>query len=286
MTIGESLIIGSKRLFSNRIIDNNFIAKQLLCIVLDKDKKYILINKNKEITQKQYEKFDELINEVVKGKPVQYITNNQEFYGLNFFVNEDVLIPQPDTEIVVEEVIKIYEENYQKERDIRILDLCTGSGAIAITLDKLLNKDDNIKIYGTDISKEALEIADKNNKINNTNVNFILSDMFNNLNEKFDIIVSNPPYVEKKRIATLPKDVQAEPQIALNGGIDGLHFYRIISNNAYRFLNNNGYICVEIGYNQKNSVSNLFKKNDKYSDINIIKDLSNNYRCIVAKVGD
>ena len=179
---------------------------------------------------------------------------------------------------------------YAKVRKVKIWDLCTGSGAIAISLEKYLNlekylENSNIEIYASDISEKALKIAEKNAKIINqdTNIKFVLSDMFKNIPQKdFDIIVSNPPYIETDTITTLSKEVQNEPLIALDGGNDGLEFYRIIASNGYKYLKNNGTILMEIGYNQKEKVTNIFKESGKYKSIECIKDLSNNDRVIIA----
>jgi release factor glutamine methyltransferase len=222
------------------------------------------------------------MNEVLNGKPLQYITNVQSFMGFDFYVDENVLIPQPDTEVIVEQVINIFEKVYAKKPNVKILDLCTGSGAIAISLDKILNKYDNIKVYASDISASAINVAKKNSTRLNTNVEFIESNMFYSINNKFDIIVSNPPYIETNIIDTLASDVQAEPHLALDGGKDGLNFYRNIADNAYNYLTKSGYICLEIGYNQGETVKEILDKTKKYKNIEVIKDYSGNYRCVMA----
>ena len=199
---------------------------------------------------------------------------------LNFYVNDNVLIPQPDTEILVEEVIKICKTKY-KEEPIKVLDLCTGSGAIAISIKKYV---DNVEITATDISNNALKVAIKNANLNNVEIKFIESNMFEKINDKYDIIVSNPPYIEKEIIKTLSKDVQYEPTLALDGGTDGLSFYRDISKNAYKYLQKNSYLALEIGYNQKNSVIDILEKENRYKNIINIKDLSNNDRVIIGQV--
>ena len=199
---------------------------------------------------------------------------------MSFFVNNDVLIPQPDTEILVEETIKIA----KKIKKPIILDLCTGSGAIAVSLKKYLQ--DSI-IYASDISSKALEVAKINAKNNNVEVNFFESDLFENLpNIKFDIIVSNPPYIKKDVIKTLDKEVQNEPRLALDGGIDGLDFYRKIVNDGYHYLKYNSYLCLEIGYDQKEEVMEIIKNERKYMNTYCLKDLYDNNRVIVTRVGD
>ena len=206
--------------------------------------------------------------------PIQYITNKQEFMQLNFFVNENVLIPRSDTEILVEEII----ENY-KNKEVKILDLCTGSGCIAISLKKYI---ENSKVYAIDISEEALNIAKQNAMNNETDITFIKSDMFSNIKEeKFDIIVSNPPYIKTEVIKKLDKEVKKEPLIALDGGNDGLYFYKKIIEEGYKFLNEEGKIFFEIGYDQKEDIINLINNNNKYELIKTKKDLENNDRIIV-----
>ena len=219
------------------------------------------------------------IDKIINGKPIQYITNEQEFMKLKFYVDENVLIPQPDTEIIVEKVIDEF-----KDKELKILDLCTGSGTIAISLAKYIER---CNILATDISSKAIQIAKLNAEKNQVHkkIEFVLSDMFEEIRkDKFDIIVSNPPYIKTEVIKTLDKQVQNEPKLALDGGINGLKFYEIISKNAYKFLNNNGKIYLEIGYDQKNDVIDLLKKTQKYKDIICIKDLELNDRLIVASI--
>ena len=239
----------------------------------------IMINEEKEISEEKKNQYDFALTKIVNGTPIQYITNNQEFMGINFYVNENVLIPQPDTEILVEEVIKLC-ENYKEE--INILDICTGSGAIGISVVKNV---ENINLIVSDISDKALDIAKMNAKNNEAieRIDFVKSDMFENINDKFDIIVSNPPYIETNVISTLSKQVQNEPHLALDGGKDGLDFYRILANQAKEYLKPNGYLCMEIGYNQKDKVEQLLKENG-YKNIYCKKDLSGNDRIIVAKI--
>ena len=191
------------------------------------------------------------------------------------------MIPQPDTEILVEEVIKIAKKIQAK----KILDLCTGSGAIAVSLAKYI---ENSKITAIDISSKAIEVAKLNAKKNEVEnqIEFLKSDLFEKLpKEKFDIIVSNPPYIKKEIIKTLSKEVQNEPEIALDGGIDGLNFYRKIVHQSYEFLKYKGYLCLEIGYDQKIEVIDLIEQEDRYIDTYCKKDLYGNDRVIITKVG-
>lgn len=279
MNIKQALEEAKNILKSNNFEDSNIIAKELLSYVLKKDKVYLTINLDSDLTDIEYVEFTKYIEQIIDGKPLQYITQKQEFMGMEFFMNENVLIPQPDTEILVETVLDIC-KRYGKQ-SLRILDLCTGSGAIAISLSKILNT----QVFASDVSTKALEVAEKNNVLNNSKVEFIESNLFEQINgEKFDIIVSNPPYIKNEEIKSLSKQVQNEPYIALAGGEDGLDFYRKIIDEAYKHINKNGYLCLEIGYDQKEDLIKLIKQNENYEYENCIKDLSNNDRCIIAKI--
>ena len=283
MKIKEVIEEGKNVLSKNNIEDNVIVTRELLAFVLGVEKQYLVIHLADELNAEDYIKFKENINKLNNGKPLQYITNNQEFMGLNFFVNENVLIPQPDTEIIVEETLKKCKELLLKNGKIKILDLCTGSGAIAVSLSIFLG--DEAEVFASDISTKALEVAKYNNGKNNTNVRFIESNLFKNIQEqKFNIIVSNPPYIRSDVINKLSKQVQNEPHLALDGGEDGLKFYKKIIEQSCNYIEN-GYLILEIGYDQKEDVENLLKENKNYSEIKTIQDLSGNDRCVIAKVG-
>ena len=281
MTIKELLNQGIIMLKNEDIDGPKNKARAILQHTLKKSKEYTIIYDKNEVTKEERDNYVKNIKRLISGEPLQYITGVQEFMKLNFIVNKDVLIPQPDTEILVEEVIKIA----NKMENPIILDLCTGSGAIAVSLAKNIP---NAKIIATDISKKALEIAKYNAKLNGVlnSIDFIESNLFNKIkNIKFDVIVSNPPYIATNEIQKLPKDVRQEPVIALDGGKDGLDFYRKIYDKGNEFLNRQGYICVEIGYNQRESVKKIIEKKQRYVETYCIKDLCENDRVIVTQIG-
>lgn len=279
MKISEALKESIQILEANNIEDSKQKARRLLAFVLNKEKEYLMIHENEEISEKVYDVYLQKIERLKNFEPIQYILENQEFMGFNFYVDKNVLIPQPDTENLVEEVINIVQKNNLKYP--KILDLCTGSGAIAISLAKLIK---GSIIYGSDISEDALKIAENNSVSNQANVLFMKSDMFKNIFKefRFNIIVSNPPYIETETIKTLSQEVQNEPHIALDGGEDGLRFYREIAENSKRYLEDRGFLALEIGYNQKEAVESILIENG-YKNIYSRKDLSGNNRVVVAQ---
>lgn len=279
MNIEELLQKGKKELIKNNIEDSYIISKLLILYIFNIQENKYIINKYQSVDNKKEIEYMNYINEIIQGKPLQYITNKQEFMKLDFYIDSNVLIPQPDTEILVEKVIEIANKNINTEK-LKILDICTGSGAIGISLAKYIK---NSRILLSDISKEAIQIAKtnaKNNKVED-NIDYLISDMYDKIEEKFDIIVSNPPYIESNIIETLSKQVQSEPKLALDGGQDGLKFYRNLIENSYKYLNKNGYLCMEIGYNQKEEILKLIK--DKYKNIETIKDLEGNNRVVICQ---
>ena len=199
------------------------------------------------------------LNEYVKKRlghmPIQYILNKAYFCGLPLYVNENVLIPRFDTEVLVEEVLKIS----KKDKSKRILDICTGSGAIAIALKKLGGFE---RVDALDISDKALEVAKRNANELDLNINFLKSDMFSSLTceNKYDIIVSNPPYIQSDVVDTLESEVKDfEPRLALDGDADGMKFYKIIAENYEDYLVDNGVLALEIGYDEANDIRALFE---------------------------
>ena len=288
MNIEQALNFGKQELNKNEIEDSLLKVRILLTDILKQSKEYLVINNTKELSLQEGKEYKEKIEKLKSGYPIQYITNKQFFRNCEFYVDENVLIPQPDTEILVEEAIKILKEKFFQKNKINILDLCTGSGAIIVSLGKELEKiSEKYNFYGTDISEKAIEIAQKNANSNNVNVKFYLGDLFEsiNVNEKIDLIVSNPPYIETDVIKTLSLEVQKEPIIALDGGITGLDFYKRIAKESKKVLTTKGYLIVEIGYNQMEAVCSILK-NENFKIISRVKDYANNDRVIVANLMD
>ena len=282
MTIKQAIIKGTTILKLDNISTPKMKTRLLLQYVLKKPRQYLIVYDNKELTKKEEHEYLKYIQMVKNGEPIEHITHQKEFMKLDFYVDKNVLIPRQDTEILVEEIIKIAKHIKAK----KILDLCTGSGAIAISLAKYI---DNIQITALDISSKAIDIATKNARINNVEdrITFVESNLFDSLaEEKYDIIVSNPPYIKRKVIEKLDKEVRKEPIIALDGGEDGLDFYRKIIDNGYKYLKYGGYIGLEIGYDQKEDVTKIIKEKQHYKNTFCKKDLYDNDRVIITQLGN
>jgi len=276
MKIKEILRNQVEILKQNNIEDANLKARILLAFTLGKQKEYLITHDEEELSEELCNKYQNYIKRILDNEPIQYITENQEFMKLNFFVNKNVLIPRADTEILVEEALNIINNHNLKT----VLDLCTGSGAIAVSIAKYVSLE---KVLATDISKNALEVTKLNIDKHQVNVQVLESDLFENINEKFDMIVSNPPYIETDVIESLNEDVKKEPKLALDGGKDGLEVYRKIIHKAYDYLNPEGFLCLEIGYNQRESVLKLIKESHKYKEEYSKKDLYGNDRIVVCR---
>lgn len=280
MTIKEIIIRYSKEL-EEISPTPRLDVETLLQKALDVDRLYILLNLERNLSEDEEKLFNKFINERLNNRPIAYIVGNREFMGLDFYVQEGVLIPRPDTEVLVEEVIELG----KNKGPINILDIGTGSGAITVSLAKYL---DNVKVTSVDISDIALEIGKKNAISNNVDdkITFIKSDLFTNIdkNMKFDIIVSNPPYIKREVIETLDKQVKDfEPYNALEGGIDGLDFYRAITTQAKNYLNKDGILAYEVGHDQSEDVGKLMEK-DGYTNIYTRKDLQQIDRVVIGSV--
>jgi len=268
---------GAKMLTQAGIDEAELDARYILEYITGLNNAQYFIHSEDIIEKNKAEEFFRLIERRSKRIPLSYVIGTRDFFGLTFKVDENVLIPEQETELLVEEVIKHSERK-------SVLDMCTGSGCIAISI-ALFGKPS--KVAASDISEKALEVARENAKsLKAGEISFIQGDMFENVTDKFDIIVSNPPYIETGEIDELMPEVRDYiPRLALDGDIDGLKFYRIISKEAVKKLNKNGRIFYEIGYNQSRAVASILLENG-FTDVKIMKDYSGLDRIVMAKLDE
>ena len=259
-------------------VDAWLLAEEVLGIT----RAQYFINPQRLVDKEDADKFFKFIDMRCNKIPLQHITGKQEFMGLSFNVNEDVLIPRQDTELLVESVLN-YLKQKVKGKKVKVLDMCTGSGCIAISIKKLA---ENVDVTAVDLSQKALKVAIDNANQLDAKVTFIESDLFENVSGKYDIIVSNPPYISKSDIETLMEEVKNhEPMMALDGDEDGLKFYKKISEKLNEYLSDDGMVFYEIGYDQGKTVPYILKQYN-FKDINVYKDLSGNDRVVIARKGD
>ena len=273
----EIINIGSNLLREKKIPSHILDSEILLSKTLNKSREEILVNLNKNINEKEISLFKEYLKRRIKNEPMAYILEEKEFWSKKFKVSKDTLIPRPETELLVDKLLKIY-----KGKKISILDIGTGSGCIIISLISELNKSIGT---GIDISKKAILIAKKNaTKYNLSNRIKFLNKSFENLVDKrYDLIVSNPPYIEHKNIKNLSDDIKKfEPRMALDGGNDGLDLIKKIIYKSKYILKINGLLALEIGNEQIKKVSNILIDN-KFRIKEVIKDYKNNVRCVLAQ---
>lgn len=281
-TIGELLIDGNK-ILKEANIDTYILDVQLLLgKVLGKDKLYLITNKEEEVSKIKEREFYKLINQRKDKMPIKYILKSAEFMGLEFQVEEGVLIPRGDTEILVEETLKFI----KNERRYDICDLCCGSGAIGISI-AYLKENTNVDLI--DYYEIPEKVTKKNIRKHNldSRTNFIKSDLLKepiSMNKKYDILVSNPPYIKDEVIETLMDDVKKyEPHTALSGGEDGLYFYKKIIDDSNKILKDNGVLAFEIGHDQGKEVSDLMVEKG-YKNIRVIKDLAGHDRVVIGEI--
>lgn len=259
--------------------------KELLLTALLNCKRSDLYTQSVSLDDKQQEILSSMLNRRKQGEPIQYITGFTEFMGIHLKVDRRVLIPRPETEILVEQTIQFIKDSFFG-KEINILDFCTGSGNIAISLAKSLNCN---KIVASDISSEALELAKQNTVINNVGdrIVFVKSDIFEhgfeNRNNFFDIIVCNPPYLKSAELDQMAVELTFEPRIALDAGKDGLLFYEKIIRQAPQYLKKDGYLVFEIGFNQLNAIKEILDASKKFILENVIKDYNNIDRVLFLK---
>jgi release factor glutamine methyltransferase len=277
LKIKEALQKGAEILKKYRIETPVTDSQLLLSYVLNIPRWKLITERELEIPESKVNEYFNLIKKRAEGFPVAYLTHKKEFFGLDFYIEEGVLIPRPETEILVEEVLKKIPEN----KEILGLEIGVGSGAIVVSL---LKNRPKLKMYGVDISEKALEITKKNAKIHGVEDRLVLvrSNLFENLPKiKFDFIVSNPPYVSEKEYEKLQKEVKKEPKTALVGGTEGFEIYEKIVKEGINFLKEGGFFAFEIGYNQGRYVSDLLKKYGFKTKV--IKDLQNLDRVVIGE---
>ena len=267
MTLGQLLLQGKKELRQAEVPDGDYDAWILMEHALQIEKSYYFLHRNDKMEEEQVENYLSCIQKRKQRIPLQHITGSAWFMGYEFYVNSNVLTPRFDTEILVEAVSK------HLKPDMEILDVCTGSGCILLSL-LAEYKDWNLKGTGVDISPEALEVAMINNERLGMRAKLLESDLFSKVNGTYDIIVSNPPYIATKELETLMPEVKEhEPRLALDGKEDGLYFYRKIVEQAGDFLKDGGWLCFEIGYDQGDALKELLLSHG-YTDVSIKKDLA------------
>lgn len=274
MTIREALRAATARLEQADVPDADVDASYLLASVLKEDTLAMRINGHRALTEEQEKAFDAFCDRRAAREPLQYILGETEFMGLTFHVEPGVLIPRADTEILVEKALKVMPPN------ARVLDIGTGSGAIAVSLARLGQA---ARVTAVDVSDKALEIARKNAENNGADVEFVKSDCFSALQgRKYDMIVSNPPYISDEEMQTLMPEVRQEPELALFGGGDGLDFYRRISRETLEHLNEGGFLLFEIGWLQKDAVSALMRT--FIGEPFALRDYGRNWRVVGAQL--
>ena len=295
LLVKEMLTMGEKQLMDSDIADATRDCKILYCYMMDIPFSKIILEYQEVLQDRLCDKYFELIDRRSKGEPVQYIMGSQEFMGLEFIVNENVLIPRQDTETLVEDALEIIntgtlrgEDMDVKRKEWDILDLCTGSGAIGVSLARIANK---VNVTCSDISEGAIKVAKENAQKHGVakSVKFEQGDLFKPFSkhfrkQKFDMIISNPPYIKSSVIPTLQKEVcEHEPFSALDGGESGLDFYEKIVSGAGSHLRKSGVLLLEIGHDQGEAVSGLLSRNGDFTSIRVLKDLANRDRIVFAK---
>ena len=266
-----------QKLKKNNIKSPLLDSELLMSKVINKDRKFIILNQKKNIDKKDYDYFQKLIYDRSKGKPLAYLTEKKSFWKYEFQINDKILIPRPDTEIIIEQVLKLY----KKRKNINFLDIGFGSGCILLSI---LKERADFQGTGVDISTPAIKICNINaNKMGVKNrIKLFKSDIDKFSKGKYDLIVSNPPYIKKLDLKYLEKDViNFEPKLALNGGLDGISEIRKVIKKSSELIKNGGKLILEIAFNQKKEVKQLLRNNNFYIN-SVIKDLGKNDRCIIS----
>ncbi|MDA9710414.1 peptide chain release factor N(5)-glutamine methyltransferase [Candidatus Pelagibacter sp.] len=252
-------------------------SELLMANVIRKSREYIMLNLDKDIKKNDLYRYEKMINNRSEGKPIAYLTNKKFFWKHEFFVNKDVLIPRPDTEIIIDQVLKIY----KSKNKINFLDIGFGSGCIMLSI---LNERRDFIAVGVDISKHATKVCKINAmKLGVTNrLKLFNSDIDKFSLGKYDLIISNPPYIKNLDLKYLERDINKfEPKLALDGGLDGISGIRKVINKSSELIKHGGKLILEIAYNQKKEVKQLLKKKGFYIN-SVVKDLAKNDRCIIS----
>ena len=275
MNYTEAFLLGMQKLKEAEIGEAQLDARLLLEEVCGTDHNTLLCHGDREVSEKEEEQYRKTIEQRAQHVPLQHILGYQDFMGLRFHVNEHVLIPRQDTEILVEEAMRYLHDG------MRILDLCTGSGCILLSL---LHYSNDCEGTGVDISKEALQVAALNAELLGIKADFLKSDLYEKVTGMFDLLVSNPPYIERKVIPTLMEEVREyDPYIALDGGEDGLDFYRRIIGGAQDYLKRGGQILMEIGSGQAQAVSELLREAG-FKEIDVCRDFAGLDRVVSGRL--
>ena len=271
MTYKQAEQRGEQLLYDAGVMDARIDAWLLLEMVAKIDRSFYFTHINEEVDPEVLTEYERVLEKRAEHVPLQYITGEQEFMGMTFKVNSNVLIPRQDTETLVEEALKVIEPQME------VLDLCTGSGCILLSI---LKNAPTVRGTGSDISKQALLVAKENAKLHDLDADWVRGNLFDNVSGSFDVIVSNPPYIAQAEIpALMPEVAQFEPIEALDGGPDGLDYYRMITEEAPAYLKENGYLIFEIGYDQGEAVCQLMKEAG-FQDVAVMKDLAGNDRVV------
>ena len=276
MDIQSALKKGQSILIDNNIISAKLDSEILMSQAIRKNKKFIILNLHKEIKKRDLDYFDNLIQERAKSKPIAQIIKKKDFWKYEFIVNNNVLIPRPDTEILIEQALKLV----KNKNRLQILDIGIGSGCILMSI---LKEKKNFIGTGIDISNKSLQISKVNGqklRINNR-LRLFKSNIDNFNTGKYDLIVSNPPYIKKSNLKCLEKDIGFEPKQALDGGLDGLSEIRKVIIKSSELIKRSGHFIIEIGFDQKNKVKQILRDKGFYIK-KTVKDLSNHDRCIVS----
>ena len=275
MTYKQAEQQGEQLLQAAGIADAKIDAWLLLEMVAKIDRSFYFMHTNDEVDPEVLTEYKRVVEKRAEHVPLQYITGEQEFMGMAFKVNSNVLIPRQDTETLVEEALKVIGPQMD------VLDLCTGSGCILLSI---LKNAPTVRGTGSDVSKQALLVAKENAKLHNLEAEWVRSNLFDNVSGQFDVIVSNPPYIAQAEILTLMPEVgQFEPVQALDGGVDGLDFYRKIVEQAPQYLKENGYLFFEIGWDQGTQVQQLMQEAG-FARVTVIKDLAGNDRVVKGQM--